>query len=400
MARKEEPRPNQLDPSLLSVTALNPWPGNISSPRLQMFNSQLTQALYTKGNNDRRCITGMETKFAKTTFGIRAPHDMHVIRIIHRYPKTVGYNSIKENPETIVVYEYDKTLPNGRIVKEVDYISCPTHHDLHQHFGFRYNYQTKSFDEYIPEGETIAQSPSVSPEGNYRFGSETNVAMMSVPQIIEDGVVASKSFCKKMVTMGLETFAVSWGKNKYPLNIYGDVDEYKIFPDIGDRVRDDGVLMALREYNDMMAPVQMSRSALREPDYKYDELVFVEPGAKVVDVRIVHDERIHHIRGKSMNTPQGMSEQPLRYLTADKTFHQNVLNVYNSLRSAQKNSLHISPRFHALLVEANAVCAQGDKQRMVRTYRGVPIDEWRVEIKLEYDIEPTIGFKLSAAHGD
>lgn len=395
-------RRNELHADLLSTTSLNSWPGHISSPRLQMFNSHLTQAPVVAGCSDRRCFTGMEPKFGDYTFSVKLPHDAHIIKTIQRYPKTIGANSIKENPETILLYEHakedDNGLPTG--VMEVDYLELPTHHTMHQSFGFKYNYVNPIEDD-MGKGTIIAQSPSISPEGNYRFGLEAEVAMMSVPQIIEDGVVASESFCKKLVTLGLETQVASWGKQRYPLNLYGDDTHYKPFPDIGEVVADHGILLGLREYNDDMAPVTMSRSALRTPDFKYDHCIYVEPGAKVVDVKVHHDSRLRGvIRGKGLNTPVGMSQQVEKYLTADQVFYRQILNEYHQLLRSRKDSLSISPKFHRLLVEAMAATATGQKQRMVRKYRNVPIDEWRVEITLEYPIVPTIGSKITGCHGD
>lgn len=393
-------RPNELHPDLLSTTALNPWPGNISSPRLQMFNSHLSQALVTEGRNNRRCFTGMEPKFADYNFNVKFDNNSHVIKVIDRYPKTIGKDSIKDNPETLVIFEHEITLPGGERVKEVDIKSCKSHHELHQNFGFRYNY-VSDIDEYISADTVIAQSPSVSKEGNYQFGIETEVAMMSVPQIIEDGVVASESFCKKATTTAIETMSISFGKKRFPLNIYGDDEEYKIFPDIGDVVNDDGILMALRQYDDDMAPIMMSKKSLQRIDHKYDERVHVEAGARVIDVKVYQDTRLTGVlRGKSMNTPNGTATQAEKYLSADKRFYQNVINAYQTLWGGRKDSLRISPAFQRLLVEAHAATAKGEKERMIRTYSGVPIDEWRVDITIEYPIVPTVGFKITGCHGD
>jgi hypothetical protein len=395
-------RNNELKPSLLSTNAIHCFPGHISSPRLQMFGGQLSQSLTTVGASERRCFTGLEPKFGEYTFGVRLEHDARVIKTIQRYPRTLGSNNIKENPETILIYEYERKDSNGHPtgIMEIDYISCPSHHTLHQSFGFKYQYKEPP-SEYMEQGTVLAQSPAIAENGNYKFGLEANVAMMSVPQIIEDGVVASESFCKRMTTTGIETFVISYGKNKFPLNLYGDYDNYKIHPDIGDTVDEHGILMALRRYDDEMSPVTMSRAALRKPDFKYDERIYVEPGAKVIDVKVHHDERLRGvIRGKNMNTPVGMHDQTDKYLTAEKVFYTSILNEYKRLMAARKGHLRISPRFHNLLVRAHAATANGDKLRMMRTYRGVPIDEWRLEITVEYPIVPSIGFKLTGTHGD
>ena len=394
--------PNELRPDVLSSTALHPWPGMISSPRLQMFNSQMSQSLCVADATDRRVFTGLEPKFGELTFAVRMPDSAispRVLKSIQRYPKTLGAGHIAKNPETVLIYEYDHPDPStGRYRKEVSYLSLPSHHSIHTEFGFEYQYQ-KDIGEYIHEGEKLADSPSVSEEGNYRFGLEANVAMMSVPQIIEDGVVVSESFCKRLTTTAVETYSISFGKYKHPLNIYGDETEYKIHPDIGEHVDPSGVLMALREYDSNMAPILMSNHGLREADIKYDECVFVEPGAKIIDVQVTHDTKAGATRGRRIHTPVGMEEQPEKYRNAEELFYRNILGEYRRLKQQNGNAFQISPKFHRLLVEAMAATATGDKLKMSRTYRGTPIDEWRLEITIEYPIVPTIGYKISDCSG-
>ena len=114
----------------------------------------------------------------------------------------------------------------------------------------------------------------VTPQGDYCYGREVNVAFMSMPGVIEDGVVVSESFLKSMSTKGYETRTMSFGKKYFPLNLYGD----------------DGLLLARREFRPILAPVEMSPEALRRPDYTYDELVYTLVGrAKVIDVSIMRD---------------------------------------------------------------------------------------------------------------
>ena len=401
MSRVPPHRPNELKPIYLTTTAFNSWPGAISSPRLQMFNGHQTQALQVVGCTEPATYAGMEFKYGDYTFGVVMPHDGRILKTIHRYHRTVGDDAIKESPEMIAIYEYEKELPDGRTVMEVDYFTCPTHHSLHQHFGYRLNYITP-LQEYMAKDTVIARSPSISPEGTYRYGIEAEVAMMSIRQVIEDGVVVCDSFCDAATSLGIETYTLSWGKTKYPLNYYGDFDLYKIVPDIGECVGDDGILAVLRSYDERTAPVMMSRGALRRPDFKYDDVIYVPKGARVIDVKVYHDTRVDGvIRGKSPNTPTGMSRQAAKYLTAERAFYQNVLNFYDDLmRNRAKTSMQISPRLHNLVVRGMASIRKGDAQRIHSTFRGAPIDEWRMEVTVEYAVRPTIGSKITGLDGD
>ena len=95
------------------------------------------------------------------------------------------------------------------------------------------------------KGTKLFDTPAIDDYGNYCYGTETNVALMSIPATIEDGIVISESYAKKLVTHGFEKRVCSWDKRNFPLNLYGDPNDpndYKPFPDIGQKIRADGLV--------------------------------------------------------------------------------------------------------------------------------------------------------------
>lgn len=403
----DELRVNEYDPRLIGIGAINPWLNHISSPRVQMLNSQLQQVLDVADATDRRCFVGLESKFGEHTFGIRVPKECDVLRIIPRFANRIGDDQIPHNPTSYVIVEYDKKTSSGLNVRELDCIELPSYQVMHQNFGrkYRYLYSEKDLENQprLQDDEPIAVSPSISENGSYRFGMETNVAMMSIPQVIEDGVVASKSFCERAKTTGVATYEISFGKRDIPLNIYGDFDQYKIFPEIGEKVRDDGVIMALRRHDDLFAPGSQSYAHLQQPDSKYDRLFYSTPGAEVIDVRVQHDARYMNATSRSKinpNTPIGVADQADKYWRADVRFYRTILDIYRRYRNNNPD-LHISRRFHRLIVEAMAMTSIGPNEpRIAMTHRDEEIDEWRVVITVKHTITPTHAFKISGLHGD
>ncbi|MBE0438175.1 MAG: hypothetical protein IBX57_00215 [Gammaproteobacteria bacterium] len=400
---------NELRPEFLSINSLNPWTQHDSSPRGYMFSaSHIAQALVIDGATPRRCQTGTEREFGKYTFNIKFPYDSQIIKVIPKYRHTLGNDNIKDNPATLIIYERVDTKEVGI----VEMIRHSTAVDVkHQHFGFRYKY--KSIAETISEGMVvhggtiIADSPSIDDAGNYNYGVESNVAFMSVPGIIEDGVVVSESYLKKISSKGFEKRVTSWGKEYYPLNLYGDVNNYKPFPDIGDRIRDDGLLFALRSYDDLLGPVEMNKASLQSPDYVFDKLVYAKPGAKVVDVAVHHDTI-----NRNPPTPVGMEVQVDKYHQAMVRYYTTILETYNELHRVRKDSLVVTPEFHRLVVEAvGYIGLDGNpltkhlkskdvvKRRVQKLHRRKEIDDWRVEVTFEYDVSPVDGFKITDAHG-
>lgn len=385
---------NELHPELLSTAAFNLIPGTVSGSRLQMLGSHLTQMLVIKGATPRRCATGIEREYGKHTFKIKMPADGSIVAIIPKFPETIGRGSVQSNPLTVVVYQDVNTGEYG-------ILEIPQYHIKHQYFGFKYSMKRTmsaiTRGAIIAKDTVFADSPSIDENGDYCFGIEANVAYMTVPGVIEDGFVISESFAKRLTTTGYETLDASWGKKYYPLNLYGDDQNYKPFPDIGERVRPDGLIMALRAYDEMTDPVMMTPAALRRVD-TFDKHIYTKANAKVIDIVARYDPK-----GSTPETPLGMEMQVQRYYKAQLHFYNTLIETYEKLnRQAQqkKEPLRISRHFHRLLVEAMYFKIDPTKFRASRIVQRQPMDEWRVDITVEYELQPTRAFKLTGLSGD
>lgn len=387
-----EERINELSPDLLGVAAMNPFLMHDSSSRLAMFCSHIGQSLVIQDSTVKRTLSGVEREYAKYTHAIRMPCNAIVIKLVQKYPKTLGLDNVKENPYTALIYE---NVDSPR--REIGMLELETHHCIHQYFGFKYRYRPEIINQlvpghHIPKGTVIADSPSVTEDGDYKPGLEAQIALMTLPAVIEDGIIASDAFLKRCRTKAFGSRVVSFGKNRFPLNLYGSATQYKPFPDIGDKIRSDGLLFSLRNYDELLAVTNMSPRALRTPS-DFDRATYAPPNAKIVDI-IVH-------KGSNLraNLPTGMADQCVKYYNKTRHYHEALLHEYQSLRSKKKEALHLSPRFDRALVESMAILGTGGKDRVIHTMNGAPIDEWWVEVVFEYDIEPTIGFKFTDFHG-
>lgn len=384
---------NELRPELLASAALIQFPGRVSSSRAQMVGSHLGQALVLNGCETRRLLTGNEREFGRSTFSIKMPCNAEVIRVISKYRGGIGRGSIQNNPLDVVVYEDMDT-------KELGIVRIPRYSIKHQHFGFRYKDTPArarlGTGAHIRAGTILADSPTIDEQGNYRFGLNVETAFMTVPGIIEDGIVISRSLQKRMSSKGYETRTASWGAKRYPLNLYGDGEEYRPFPEIGQKIRPDGLLFALRDYDELLGAVEMTPEALRRPDYNYDELCYA-PGlnGRVVDVHIYRDHRLANLPP----TPVGMEAQAKRYHDAQMYFYDQLLEVYNEQKRQRGSPPKITPEFHHLLVEALKMRPNPARNKVNMLYKLDPMDEWRVEITYEYDVIPDDGAKITDIFG-
>lgn len=400
----------ELHPDLLSTNALNPFKRHNSSSRETMFSSShIGQRLVVNGSTPRRCQSGVEAEFGKCTFNYKFPHDVEIIKVIPKFRTTMGRDSIPQNSSTLVIFESINTKEVGMVDLHKNSVAVD---NMHQHFGFKHVF-TKAVDDLhsgamFRKGTKLYESPDIDKDGNYCYGVETNVAFMSVPGIIEDAMVYSESYAKKITTTGYEKRDISWGKGYYPLNLYGDENNYKPFPDIGDKIRDDGLLFALRTYDDLLGPIEMDPIALTEPDYIFDKLVSGVPNATVTDINIHHDTN-----SRMAPTPVGMDEQTNKYYQATYRYYYEILEVYSDLASKRRGALKITPEFNRLVVEAMGYVGFVDnpaikhynknsdifKRRVKKLYRQYSIDDWRVEVSFEYPVIPTVGFKSTDTHG-
>jgi hypothetical protein len=393
---------SQLDPRILSVNGLSFSVAHDSSSRAQMTASQLGQALVIKGASNKIIQTGVESEFRKYTLGERAPGNILILEVLSRYDESgIGYDSIRLNPETVLIYE-------DRDTREIGMISLRSYCSKHTYFGFQYKpgagHTMIRKGAFIPKDTVFLDSPNVSDQGDYRLGTECITAFITAPGGAEDAIVVSDQAIKKFRYNTYQTRTVGYGKDHFALNLYGNDDIYKPFPDIGDTIRSDGLLMALRPYEPaILAPVMMSYKDCQTVDYMFDKKVYADgPGGRVIDI-IVH----HDINATSKSPV--IDKQALKYYTARKKFLERVLGIHKDLNKRFGAALRLTPEFSSLVVTAISVVGEsrgnrssGDvrpAQKVKLIHRQQLIDLFQIEFVIEYEIQANLGSKLTDLHG-
>lgn len=397
MSERRTHKETRLD--LIGTSAIEPWFNFVSAPRKAMAATQIGQALVVNGAEPRNHFTGAEMEFGKYEFDIRLPVDATILEVIPKYPTGIGRDAIHHNPITTIVYEayYDDK-------KTIGILDVPDHGQFHMTFGFNYRRNPEVWEHITPgarisKEDVIASSPAVTQQGQVALGVEAETIFLSDPGTIEDGFVMSESFLEKMVPTSIVTQVANWGRKFFPLNLYGDDEVYKPFPDIGEKIREDGLLFALREYHDDLAVVEMTPAALREVDYAFDRPVYGHPNATVADITVYHDDRLN-----PSYTPTGMDTQPRKYYDGYAQYYRRLLTIYNDIRRRRKKAggeLHITPEFNQRLYEAQIYLPvpENEGRKLNRMYRLEPLDEWRVEVTYRYNNNPTVGYKFTDMHG-
>lgn len=410
--------PNQLYPELANVMSLSPFDGTVSASRKQMFGaSHLSQCLVFAKPTPRRIQTGAEIKYGQATFSTKVERSCRVLSIIPYYQtQRIGTGSITHNPEDLLIVEYED---DG----EVDIITMKQYFSNHQYFGFRYKntdmarnlHGTSSRGDgtMLRAGTILQDSPNKRPDGNYCYGINLNVLFGSFPEVAEDGIVLSDEVVEWLKIRKYEKRTVSYGSTHWPLNLYGDDKVYKPFPEIGDLVRPDGLLMALRSYSDTYSPVEMNAAASRDVNYIFDKLTYV-PSAKVdkktgmimsqgrvIDIRVSHDV------SRAPFAPAICNEQAMKYDQASREFYREVMKQHTTMKNNKPKSgarqLKVSHNFKNLLKHSHAILQQetpnSETERVQMIYRAAAMDDFTIEFVVEYESKPTEGFKLTDCFG-
>ncbi len=384
--------PNELNLEFLGIHAINPFIGNDSSPRSSMFSNHFAQHLSLLTPEAKRIQTGFENELGKMAANVKIPEDCKILRIIDRYDTRGNFN-IDYAPERLVIYEEYKT-------NRIGCLSLRTFNTFHTKFGFKlipteemYNLAVGAF---MKKGTVLAKPVSVDSDDNYAFGVNANVVFMSHPAVSEDGVLVSESFLKRLKFEIYEKRVVSFGRKKYPINLYGDSATYKPFPDIGEQLRPDGLLAALRDKDENFYPADISVEACKDIDFIFDGRVYSSlPGGVVVDVKVFKAP------SNKTHIATGIMDYYDKYHRAFVHYARQMKDLEAEVRREKKkltgNDPTFTPELHRLLVEAEAV-SSGD-YKVVLTNRNEPLDTYRVEFTIKHEVTPSFGFKMTDQHG-
>lgn len=387
----------KLAPELYGVNALNALSNTVAGMRNVMFANQASQRLITERMDPRRFSSGLEYHLAHHTLAQKMPVDATVVDIIERYPphSTVGRPGVWT--ETLVIYE-------DFVTRELGHLSLTPFSSYHSYFGFEYArnpiLDTLRTGDALKAGTVLLDTPANHPDGAFCLGPELNIAFWTKEEGADDGITLSEEILNDCAFHTLDRRVFGFGQQNYPLNLFGDPDrpeEYKIFPDLGEPMPLDGLLTAIRTFDPYLAPVEMSRTALREPDYLFDELVFVRttPKSRVVDIKVYHDQ--------ADDDPAQLEiyAQLHRYNDALKQFYRDILAMES--RQIRRGRTKFKPPLHRLIKEAYAILADRDergKSRVKKLYRKDPMANWTVEIVVQNTRVPILGDKFTTCYGN
>jgi len=386
----------EIDEEFFSAASLNPFIMFNSSPRGLMMSSHLAQMLVLDNPEPRIIKTGLEYELGKHAMNIVAEDNLEVVKVIPRYREhIIGVKQVSEY--VIVVYNIDK--------EEYDVVRIPRFKRNHPYFGFVYNIDEEYIEnlipgDVIPKGKVLAWTNNYDPNTEeYMFGVNANVALMPLDQVAEDGIVITESFAKRMSYKIIEHRDISGGRESVFLNLYGDENNYKPFPDIGEKINKTGIVAGTRNFDTNLAPGLFSKKDLTHYDNKFDKLEYMYTKyGTVVDIKVFFN------KNKSKALLKGTEKIIDKYVDGLTYFYKEVIDTHETLnktyRKMNDKNLLVGYEFTNLLVEAMNLQSMKEPNTKIKlTYKNNPIDLYRIEFDVVENLVLHPGNKLVDLHG-
>ena len=252
-------------------------------------------------------MTGFENRFGERSSSIlKVDTDYEVVAKISKFSYAPNHHYF------LIVRDLNKP--------ELDIIERVSYNHRTEMYGYLHN--NTIMDSYatpgmiIPKGEVIRRSTGFDQFGNKTNGRNINVMYEALDDNMEDSVVIS-DYCSKILSAPLiRNVSIIINENDIPLNLYGNDTMYKIFPDIGEDVKD-GILMAYRREKREESIYTQSVARLQQIMMSDDK---VSLKGKVIDIDIKCNNP-EHIRSRSYN------QQFLAYYNDRMRFNNELIAV-------------------------------------------------------------------------
>lgn len=258
---------------MLGKGSLMPFNASNSGSRKLMFGTHLEQRLPLCDPDVPYIMTGYENEFGKYSSSfIVAESNYRIFDKIYKFEFNPSHHfyliAIDESTKTITVFEK----------KSYKHIT--------ESYGYMYSNNTAiNYVEpgaVIPKGSVLMKSSAFDDYNNRMDGKNLLTMYIACEETMEDAIVISESASKALSSPLIKKVIIQVNDNDIPLNLYGNAEDYKVFPDIGEEISH-GILAALRVEKKEESLYSLSYSRLRElmiSDERYTT------SGKVVDINI------------------------------------------------------------------------------------------------------------------
>lgn len=369
---------------LLGMPAfMSPMLHKISTQRAAMFSAHAPQAMVVKGAEHARISTGMDVKVGRYSNNpSQREQDMQIKEIVPKFKSNTGRGLAINNPSITVIYL-------GADDNKISYIDIPSYTELGSGFGYinkKLNRHLLVKDNFVEKDTKFLTAPNHDGE-LYNLGVNANVCYIPDWGVADDAFVISKRLQKKLEHTVINTIALDLHIDDIPLNLYGDEIEYKVFPDLGETVRDDGCVIALRTHNTSSLLTDITTESLRTLEPLHDEMHVAPPGAEIIDVQVFTNQRRYPAL-----TKDELYTQLMQYQQQHIVYYETIVDLYNKYL---KEGYKFSTKFINLVTRCNMLCYTRAGRQLNLMNKKEPVDY--IHLKITWAMSRTVdkGFKLT-----
>ena len=402
--------PNEIHPALVGVANnLILFPHCASAGRLYMAGNMIPKSVVTSGASERMMVTGFEWKqgYAQTARSIVAPANMVVEEVFY-----VGGQNPREKTDAwnkiYVVFKNDEK-------NMYDILELPRYNTQNTYVGFEYVYDKDVMRRLaephatFAKGTVFAKSPRISESGEWCFGMNTRVAAISSHVTEEDAIQLTRSFAEeRLKCMFKHDRAFQWNEDEWvPLMLYKDREGNPCpFPQSGDRIRQDGIVMGFRRRIAENSLVSLTKKALQIPDLTYDQLFYAPINSEVMSVEVLSDRMKNRSNNRGTDyIPQPHNVMLERYEKKQNEMHNNVLRWYKKRIAANLDqdipiTLELDTFVNFSYGNYTRDVNTGKINTLSRSVKQVKLKDWNISILLREIVPGKIKFKFAGLNGD
>ena len=208
----------------------------------------------------------------------------------------------------------------------------------------------------------------------------------------DDAFVISDELAKKFTHTVIAKREISIGVDECPLNLYGDDESYKCFPDIGDTVRDDGILLALRKFDSNSFSTDLTNEELYIPRQLHDNIIMAQPGATVTNI----DVYVAHRVMKNSSSNSSFYKQIMTYALLHNKYYSAIIDIYNKEVAGANRTCNSA--FNTLVTRCKCLCYRTGN-RMILVDKKDEIQNMKLVITYAYEKKISLGCKLTGTDG-
>lgn len=392
MALENRLKKNDLVVGITGINSRNPFDAENSPVRGMLLTAQNKTAVTIQKPEIPTILSGIETEMLKGNTGAKIPANTKVLAICEYRHKG------KTMETTVIYYNSEKNMIDREVIA--------TYKKNDKWFGYKEE-PTEEFDDMrvgtvFKEETKLSTTPS--DVGDIEaIGVNANIAWVPDPATDEDSMVISDELARSLEFSLYHTFTLNYTSENIPINANGDKDHYKPIPDIGDTIRRDGILFGLRNFNPDDYLGSFSSSDLLIPDEAFDELTRVKQTTdlpeeerrricRVVDIRpyFIGDKKLGSL-GKGFH---GTYEQLDGYNRSYTKYLESICDAVKELEVDYPDAT-FSNQLSVDFVNGGLVT----NNRIKKSWNREKIGIWRVDITVEYVMEPNVKSKLTTSHG-